>query len=279
MSYKSILKTVSPKKPIFDVEYAILSAPVRHCFIISTIWCLKKSNKKLKDLKILEIGSWFGASTLSFVQGLEEYNNGNGSITCVDAWEPFFDEKHNNNKTHQSMQAMLGADVAYSMFLHNTSTIPDSITCQHFRAKADNALPLMKENSFDIIFVDADHTYEPVKRDILNSIPLLKDGGIICGDDLNLQMFQCDKELTKRSKEKDFIKDTKTGRNFHPGVTLAVDEIFGKVAENGGFWSIQKNGDSWNIPSYEGMKVIYPNHFPQSKIDEAKNHMKDIKIK
>ncbi len=278
MSYKNILSTISSNEPIFNVEYAILSAPVRHCFIIGTIWYLKKNNAKLKDINILEIGSWFGASTLSFAQGLETHNNANGSITCVDAWEPFFDESKNTNDVHKNMQAMLGADIAYNVFLHNVNTIKNSILCQHLKGKSDNIMPMLKKDQFDVIFIDADHTYQPVKRDILNAIPLIKDGGIICGDDLNLQMFECDQNLAKESADKDFIKDIKTGKNFHPGVTLAVDEIFGKVSSWGGFWAIQKQGDNWIAPSYKDMPISYPNHFPENKIAEAKDHMNDINI-
>jgi hypothetical protein len=278
MSYQNILKTISPDKPIFDLKYAILSAPVRHCFMIGTIWLLKKNNPNIKKINILEIGSWLGASALSFAQGLKEYNNSEGYITCVDAWLPFFDEEKNNDDVHKNMQALLGSDIAYNIFNHNIATIAKSITCQHLRGNSENILPMLKKEQFDIIFIDADHTYEPVKRDILNSIPLLKDGGIICGDDLNLQMFECDNDLAKKSGDIDFIKDPKTGRNFHPGVTLAVDEIFGKVSQHGGFWAIQKQGNDWIIPSYKDMPIIYPKHFPQSAIDKAKDHMNDIKL-
>ncbi len=279
MSYQNILNTISPKKPIFDIQYGILSAPVRHCFVIGTIWYLKKNNPNLKNLNILEIGSWLGASSLSIAQGLELYNDAKGSITCIDAWKPFFDEEKNTDDVHKNMQAMLGSDIAYNIFLHNISTVSETILTQHLRGKSENVMPMLKSGQFDMIFIDADHTYEPVKKDILNAISLIKDGGIICGDDLNLQLFECNSELAKKSFDKDFIKDTKTGRNFHPGVTLAVDEIFGKVAAFGGFWAIQKNGKNWKIPSYKNMPIIYPKHFPQSALDKAKSHMNDIKIK
>jgi hypothetical protein len=278
MSYQNILATVSPNKPIFDVKYGVLSAPVRHLFMIGTIWQLKKNNPNLKDISVLEIGSWLGASALSFAQGLKEHNASKGSITCVDAWKPFFDEEKNSGDVHKNMQAMLGSDVAYNIFLHNVSTLPKSILCQHLKGQSEGILPMLKNEQFDIIFIDADHTYEPVKKDILNSIPLLNDGGIICGDDLNLQMFECDQDLAKKSGEKDFIQDTKTGRNFHPGVTLAVDEIFGRVATFGGFWAIQKQKSGWAIPSYKDMPIVYPDHLPKAALEKAKDHLKDINI-
>ena len=245
MSYQDLLETISPDKPIFDIKYGILSAPVRHCFMVGTIWKLKQRRPAPAALSILEIGSWLGASALSFAQGLAEHNGARGTITCVDAWTAFFDEEKNSDAVHKNMQAMLSSDIAYDIFLHNINTIPKTITCQHLKGQSGALLPMLRAGQFDVIFIDADHTYAPVKRDILNAIPLLKDGGIICGDDLNLQLSECDRGLAKKSGDKDFIKDPRTGRKFHPGVTLAVDEVFGKVAAFGGFWAVQKAGKAW----------------------------------
>jgi hypothetical protein len=50
------------------------------------------------------------------------------------------------------------------------------------------------------VYIDASHEYEYVKQDILNWLPKVKLGGIICGDDYT--------------------------RGW-PGVVLAVNEIFG----------------------------------------------------
>lgn len=39
------------------------------------------------------------------------------------------------------------------------------------------------DNSIDLIFIDADHSYEGVKKDILNFIPKMKKKAIMCGHD------------------------------------------------------------------------------------------------
>ena len=39
---------------------------------------------------------------------------------------------------------------------------------------------LLKANSvFDLIFIDADHTYEGVKSDFNNYLPMLSEGGVL----------------------------------------------------------------------------------------------------
>lgn len=278
MNTQPLLKFIAGSKPMFNMDYAILSAPVRHVFMMSTIWYLTK-DKKNPALQILEVGSWVGASTLSWGQGLCLHNDAEGTITCIDAWRPFFDRSTHQDDVYVSMEQALSSETAYQLFSHNVSTLPSSITCQHLRGQSENLMPLLKEDSFDVIFIDADHAYTPVLKDIKNALPLVKEGGIICGDDLNLQFSQVDQDNTRQQAEADFIKDPKTGRNHHPGVTLAVAEVFGgDVSVWGGFWAMQKRDGAWHTISLKDMPVNYPEHFPMDAIERAEDHLKDISI-
>lgn len=42
-----------------------------------------------------------------------------------------------------------------------------------------------KDRRFDVIFIDGDHSYEGVKRDYINSLPLLNSGGYIIFHDIS----------------------------------------------------------------------------------------------
>jgi len=277
MSSQPLLKFVAGNQPLFNMEYGILSAPVRHVFMIATIWYLTRE-KKNENMQILEIGSWVGASALSFAQGLKIHNEAMGTITCLDAWKPFFNHEPEKTDCMKNMEMALSTETAYQLFSHNVSTLPTSITCQHLRGQSNNILPLLRENSFDVVFIDGDHAYTPVLRDIKNSLALVKDGGIICGDDLNLQLSQVDKENTLKHAEYDFIKDPKTNRNYHPGVALAVAEIFGEVSVWGGFWAMQKQANKWCKISMKDMPLHYPEHFPASALKKAEDHFNDIEL-
>lgn len=277
MNNHSILKFIAGSQPIFNMENAILSAPVRHIFMMGIVWYLTRHAKN-KNLRILEIGSWVGASTLSWAQGLKLHNDAHGIISCIDAWQPFFNRDTHKDDLYLKMELALGTETAYQLYTHNVSTLPSTITCQHFRGKSENILPLLREQSFDIIFIDGDHSYQAVLNDIQHSLALVKEQGIICGDDLNLQLSQIDAEYARQHAEQDFIADPKTKRNYHPGVTLAVEQTFGEVSSWGGFWAMQKKMDGWQKVSLKDMPIHYPDHFPEQALKKAEAHLNDITI-
>jgi predicted O-methyltransferase YrrM len=88
----------------------------------------------------------------------------------------------------------------------------------HYTIIAGNSIRVAKtlpDKSFDFIFIDADHTYDSCKNDILAYLLKVKPGGIIAGHDY------CDD---------------------WPGVKKAVEEIFGnkfKTDPNEVVWYVE----------------------------------------
>ena len=104
------------------------------------------------------------------------------------------------------------------------------------RSTSARAAPLITE-PLDMIFIDADHTYESVKRDIGLWWDKVKVGGIISGHDY--------------------------GHSHQPGVKKAVDEYFGHKGLNinqaaGSVWWIEKPAEtlSYIIPSYNAAAFL-----------------------
>ena len=67
-------------------------------------------------------------------------------------------------------------------------------------ASSSGASDRFADKSIDFVFIDADHVYENVHKDILAWLPKIKPGGVIAGHD--------------------YIE-------YHPGVIQAVNEVFG----------------------------------------------------
>lgn len=52
-----------------------------------------------------------------------------------------------------------------------------------YRADIDDMVSRFDDNYFDFVFIDADHTYDAVKKDIANWESKVKPGGLLCGHD------------------------------------------------------------------------------------------------
>jgi len=62
-----------------------------------------------------------------------------------------------------------------------------TIPCIHIhRIKASQAATKFAKASFDWVYIDGDHSYKEVRKDIQLYYPLIKSGGFLCGDDWSL---------------------------------------------------------------------------------------------
>ena len=97
---------------------------------------------------------------------------------------------------------------------------------------------------------------------------MVKDGGIICGDDLELQADQVDIDFARSNVDIDYIEDPNTGLHFHPGVTMAVKDTIGDVSNYFGYWMVKKCNTKFEKININKMEVFAPYHFDEStKID------------
>ena len=278
MSTKLILSSLFPDAPYFEgVTQGFQGFPlgaIRHAFMMGTIHKVAQSVQKLK---MLEIGSWTGSSALTWSEGIAKYCSGGGSILCVDPWTPYLDnEDIQKTVVYQNMNYISALDLSYYLFLHNIKFAATGVEINHFRGTGSEVLPYLERASFDLIYLDGSHYLEDVRFDIAQAVKLLKDGGILCGDDLELKGDECDLEFAKAHPVADFIKDPKTGKNFHPGVTVAVHERFPEVSSYSGYWLMQKINDTYQPVDLDTSSLIVPSHFPKEIQDNVKEELKAI---
>lgn len=117
-----------------------------------------------KQWKAMEIGSYAGASA-------ELISNYVGEITCCDIWEKY-------------IAPLNRAIKVYEEFLLTKKRNKNIIEIKKESEKLFNEY---EDNYFDMVYIDADHSYDSVKKDISNWFYKVKNGGIICGHDYYME--------------------------------------------------------------------------------------------
>jgi predicted O-methyltransferase YrrM len=54
-----------------------------------------------------------------------------------------------------------------------------------YRMSSDVAAPMFKDGYFDMVYLDGDHTYGGVSRDVKAWLPKVRKGGVLAGHDYN----------------------------------------------------------------------------------------------
>lgn len=126
-----------------------------------TIWEQHLAEFKGKDnISLLEIGSFEGRSTVWFLENI--LTRPTSSVTCVD---PFL---------------LSRAEIRFD---HNIKVSGLSGKVTKIKNRSENVLRILKESSFDIVYIDGSHRALNVLMDAVSSWLLLKPGGVIVFDD------------------------------------------------------------------------------------------------
>jgi len=242
--------------PYFGTNHALQGGPARQVYMSAVVGLQWSSDR---PLRILEIGSYMGASLLTWAGAVTRLAGGRAEIHCVDPWEDAATDQYAD-----AMGQALRSGKAYRFFANARRFIPKSIKVVEWRGFSQEVLPRLGGERFDIIYVDGCHLHPEVLNDLRACDALLEDGGIICGDDLEAQIDEIAPMLAHRHARGDFIRDAVTGRGFHPGVTLGVAEFFGcRVSVYRGFWVMRKRGPGYQPVAMEGRGVL-PDHWPEA---------------
>jgi len=145
----------------------------------SNMFVLQQMIPKLNPKFILELGSWTGAGSTTFIANLAP----NAQIVCIDHWsKDLNDYIQDECGIEQIRELEPQINILWETFLVNMWDYKHQITPLRARTK-DGLKTLNKLNiPFDIIYIDAHHDYTPVKLDIEMSHKNWPNATII-GDD------------------------------------------------------------------------------------------------
>lgn len=258
-SLYSISDAFDEQKPYFGRRLsAFQSPPVRYALLAGVAAQALKGKHKVR---VLEIGSWAGASSITLGMAIRKLGITDSAITCIDLWKPYF-EQGDAALHYKSMNAAAVTGAIQKLFHHNirACNVVGMITV--VKAGSRDALPSFMDGSFDFIYIDGSHKSEDVAYDIEQAKRLLCDGGTICGDDLELVKSEIDETAHRDSlmKDVDFVPDPRSGACYHPGVTEAVCSAFGEVWHEKGLWCVKDSESGWNVPVVPAIDLDIPAH-------------------
>lgn len=163
---------------------------------------------------VAEIGTYDGTTTKDYIDIIKQNNGHLYAIDWFNGNENVEGNLHTFNEDN--------SDNVYQQFVNNIHTYMDITTIK--RGKSSDMIPEIPDGSLDICFIDADHRYLNVYKDIEMCLPKIKPGGIICGHDFD------DMSLLDKLKPEWLELDTIDG--VHYGVIKAVYDHFGYDVES-----------------------------------------------
>ena len=248
---------------------ALQGHPQRHAYMQALVELLAKRNFH-GSFKLLEVGSWAGGSAITWAKAIKRFA-GNGQIVCVDHWQPYFDTATDADDVYLAMNEAAGEGLIYGLFLHNIRAAGVGSMISPIVGRSEEVLPRLKKSDFTIVYLDASHDFASVQSDLRLAMDLVEEGGVLCGDDLELQASQLDpSELALDvDSRRDYVTSRTLGTAYHPGVTRAVAEALGEVSLWEGFWAMTKRGNDWEKIDLTGCTVAVPEHIRQTSDNGA----------
>ena len=118
------------------------------------------------DKTMIEIGSFIGESTVIFATHFKH-------VSAIDPFQSDYDPEDPTSK--------FNFDEVFEEYTRRVESKKEKVTT--YKLTSNDALSVLHGEKFDFIYIDGIHQYENVYEDIMNYLPLVKEGGIIGGHD------------------------------------------------------------------------------------------------
>jgi hypothetical protein len=207
--------------------------------------------------RFLEVGSWCGDSSLILATVARDFG---GQLFCVDWWKGNSGTELSDVASQQDVFGFFWRRMCHAGL--EDCVIP-------LRGSSDAVLPILKENSFQMIFLDADHRYQQVKRDIAAAIPLLsRDKGILSGHDCDGMLADYDADFLEAGQDMDCYE------SVHCGVVLAVGEAFAHYSLQHSIWSVRalEHAGAWEPTGLQFPTICNRRQAPPPTIASTQEH-------
>jgi predicted O-methyltransferase YrrM len=255
----SLSEALESERPYFGRQFsAFQSPPVRYALIANLARYVLKGKT---EVRILELGTWAGASAITFGFVIRELGISNSKIICIDQWNKYF-VSQDSSLHYKRMNAAIAHGEIQDLFNHNIKVCGLGDLVEIKKASSREALPELESEGFDFVYIDGSHKKDDVLYDLQQAKRLVRSGGVICGDDLELLKPQVDSRAHQvvLGQDADFVVDPRTGVSYHPGVTEAIAGMFDNVWQEHGLWCVKRSDDQWSVPDFRAGDLEIPTH-------------------
>ncbi|MBU4443630.1 class I SAM-dependent methyltransferase [bacterium] len=207
--------------------------------------------------KFLEIGSWCGDSTIVLGNIAKKYG---GHLFCVDWWK---------GNVGIDLEEIASRVDVFSYFWKRICSEGLEDVVIPIRGRSDIVSEILKTNVFDLVFIDGDHRYEGVFKDIQQYAPLVRrNKGILCGHDCEGRISDYDMGFLESGRDLDAYE------SVHCAVVLAVGSAFTNYSINCSVWSVRANerNSSWEPTNLLFPGIVDKRQLPPYPIGYSKNY-------
>jgi len=182
-------------------------------------------------------------------------------------------------ENYQRMDRAARDGTAYAAFQHNAqaaqATFGTGVTFE--KGLSRDLLPQLPDGAFDMVYLDGSKAYDDAAGDIREGLRLIRDGGILCGAGLEVAPEELPELESLRQWRNEDILQTWDRRLFHPGVTLAVADVLGRVGRHNGFWLLRKRGEGFEDVQFpDGLHIFRPRFWSDGDFELLQHVMKSL---
>lgn len=176
-----------------------------------------------ESMIVVEVGVFLGDTSLTY---LDIVKRNHGKFYAIDWFKGNVGNPSGEHKYQPENYFKLSDQFRDGIFASGYSELT---TC--YNMPSLEAAEKFKDKSIDFCFIDADHRYSHVSKDIRAYLPKVKKGGILAGHDYPIDIEN--REYTENEREDPL---------GHIGVSIAVKEIFGNnytVIDDAFIWYVR----------------------------------------
>jgi predicted O-methyltransferase YrrM len=145
---------------------------------------------------IVEIGVWRGRSAFAMAEACRHTNK---RVYAIDPWQDY-ETKKGLLSTRLTEFGVNSIESVYQGFMADRRKLGLERWIEVIRHGSVGAAAQWRHGLCDLVFIDGNHNYDPVMADLQAWSPHMKEGGLICGDDWEIDSVQ--------QAVKDFVSDS-----------------------------------------------------------------------